>query len=84
MSITVHIPQDAEKLKQSIVALEYQLEHDADEQSREIHRQALSKMKNALEEQKYAGGNVNMCKLCDNIFKERDLTTSRVILECCP
>ena len=39
------IPTDKVKLQRQIEALEYFLQHDTDQQSIEIHRQALAQLK---------------------------------------
>jgi hypothetical protein len=39
------IPGDKAKRAQQIAALEYLLQHDTDDKSREIHRQALQDLK---------------------------------------
>ncbi|MBR1930354.1 MAG: hypothetical protein IJ833_02620 [Lachnospiraceae bacterium] len=48
MALYVQIPKDVEKLKRSISVLEWQLQQDKDEQSKEIHRQTLEAFKAAL------------------------------------
>lgn len=41
----VTIPTDPTKRKQQIAALEYLIQRDTDDKSREIHRQALEDLK---------------------------------------
>lgn len=52
MSLSVKIPDSREKLEQSISALEWQLQHDEDNMSIEIHRQTLDIFRAALCEMK--------------------------------
>lgn len=50
MGLIVQIPKGKKKLEQGIIALEWQLEQDKDEKSKEIHRQTLEKFRAALRE----------------------------------
>lgn len=46
--LSVHIPKDRKKLERQAKALECLLNQDTDEESRNIHRQALDACKQAL------------------------------------
>lgn len=48
MGLSVKIPDSREKLEQSISALEWQLSHDEDDMSKEIHRHTLDIFRAAL------------------------------------
>ena len=48
MALYIQIPKDAGKIKQGIIALEWQLEQDIPEKDREIFRQTLEAYKCAL------------------------------------
>lgn len=47
--LTVIVPEDIEKIKQHIYALEWALSQDKDDLSREIHTQALKAYRDKLE-----------------------------------
>lgn len=49
-SLNVEIPKDINKLQNQIKALEWQIEHDANDKDKEIHRKALEGLKAALNE----------------------------------
>lgn len=46
------VPGDKTKIKRQIEALKWQVEHDTDEMSKQIHGDALKKALAALEDQK--------------------------------
>lgn len=46
--LKVIIPNNQEKIKQQIEALEWQIKQDTDEKSRKIHEEALEALGNAL------------------------------------
>lgn len=48
MALYAQIPKDAEKINQSIIALEWQLKQDIPEKDREIFRQTLEVYKATL------------------------------------
>ena len=48
MALYIQIPKDTKKIKQGIVALEWQLKQDISEKDREIFRQTLEAYKCAL------------------------------------
>ena len=48
MGLYVQIPDDKKKLEQAIFALEWQIKHEEDEKSKEIHRKTLKIFKASI------------------------------------
>lgn len=58
--LTAVIPKDKKKLKQEIEALEYLLQQECDEKSKEIYQQTLRQYKTALKKRQ---------KICQPVTK---------------